>query len=359
MKAKRRIHVSNIPYELKKEDIIELFEMAGPVIECELIHEQNTNKFKGSAFIEYPDQYTAKSALRNLNRIEIKGRSLKISEAHADRTGPDVGLIINDDTLSNDEDLEQKSTSKEIEEVVKGLQPSQKAFLLGAMKDFCESNKEEFKHILTQDEKTYELILALQKEIKFDRPRVNNSRSKYDTIDSMMSGSSYPSHNMNQMYQQQPNQSIMMNMPRDQSYNTMPIQNIRATTYSNPVQGNIMTNQYNLQPTLSPTGNKIYTNQFGSGQIGMGNQNYRSDTNIYGQYGMQGHQQPQPQQQMYGHQTYHHMGDMDVQMGQHGQMSNRQQYTGQFGDGNMGMYGGNQGNMMYYNQQGNNAGRKY
>jgi RNA recognition motif-containing protein len=34
-KARRRIHVSNIPYELKKEDIIALFETVGPVLDCE------------------------------------------------------------------------------------------------------------------------------------------------------------------------------------------------------------------------------------------------------------------------------------------------------------------------------------
>jgi RNA recognition motif-containing protein len=355
MKAKRRIHVANIPYELKREEIIDLFEMAGPVIDCELIND-TSGKFKGSAFIEYPDQFTAKSALRNLHRIEIKGRSLKISEAHADKSGGlDVGQIINDDNLSNDEDLEQKSTQKEIEEVVRGLQSYQKNFLLGAMKELCNSNTDEFKQILIQDEKTFELVSALQKDLKIDRNPRQNNRGKYD-MDMMMTNNNYQSHNT--MYQQpnsqQTQQSMMMNLQSKPNYNPIPIQQLSTRTSFNQVQGNI--NQgYLQQPTLSPTGGKMYNNQFGGNQIGMNQGGYRSDNPMYGQqFGHQSHQQ-----NLYGHQGYHHMGDMDVQMGQHGQMGGMQQYGGgQYGDGNMGMYGGgNQGNMMYYNQQGNT--RKY
>src|SRR5690348_13506212 len=113
-KAKRRIHVSNIPYELTKQDLIELFSTVGPVLDCELIMDKQTNKFKGSAKIEYPDYFTAKAALRNLNRFEIKGRFLKINYANVDKSAPDLGAIINEDDFSDPEEFEAKNAEKDL-----------------------------------------------------------------------------------------------------------------------------------------------------------------------------------------------------------------------------------------------------
>jgi RNA recognition motif-containing protein len=72
-KAKRRIHVSNIPFELKPDDIKELFDLQGSVLDIETINDK-TGKYKGSVKIEFPDYFTAKAAIRNMNRYEIKGR---------------------------------------------------------------------------------------------------------------------------------------------------------------------------------------------------------------------------------------------------------------------------------------------
>ena len=38
----------------------------------------NTGKGKGYWFVEYPDQATMRSALRNLNNVEFKGRNLRV-----------------------------------------------------------------------------------------------------------------------------------------------------------------------------------------------------------------------------------------------------------------------------------------
>ena len=96
-RAQKRLHVSNIPYELKKQDLIELFSSMGPVLSCELINDKTTGKFKGSAKIEYPDYYTVKAALRNLNRYEIKGRFLKLNFANSDKFPSDKNEIVNED----------------------------------------------------------------------------------------------------------------------------------------------------------------------------------------------------------------------------------------------------------------------
>jgi len=168
-RARKRLHVSNIPYELKKSDLIDLFSSVGPVLDCELINDKTTGKFKGSAKIEYPDNYTVKAALRNLNRYEIKGRFLKLNFANSDKFPTDKSEIINEDEFSDPEEFELKNLDKDIGEVIHGLQPNQKLFLLEELKQLYETNEEEFRNILRQDEKIIQIVLSLQRDLKLDR----------------------------------------------------------------------------------------------------------------------------------------------------------------------------------------------
>jgi len=168
-RARKRLHVSNIPYELKKSDLIELFSSVGPVLDCELINDKSTGKFKGSAKIEYPDYYTVKAALRNLNRYEIKGRFLKLNFANSDKFPTDKSEIINEDEFSDPEEFESKNPDKDIGEIIAGLQNNQKLFLLEELRYLCDSNEEEFRNLLRQDEKIANIILSIQRDMKLER----------------------------------------------------------------------------------------------------------------------------------------------------------------------------------------------
>jgi len=179
-KGRKRLHVSNIPYELKEEDLIDLFSSMGPVLDCERIYDKTTNKFKGSAKIEYPDYYTVKAALRNLNRYEIKGRFLKLNFANSDKFPSEKNEIINEDELSDPEEFESKNVEKDFSEVVTGLQNSQKYFLLEELKHLCESNEEDFRNMLKQDEKIAQTILSIQRDLKLDRAGQNPNRNVFE-----------------------------------------------------------------------------------------------------------------------------------------------------------------------------------
>lgn len=54
-------------------------------ITTRIVTDRETGKLKGYAFCEYKDTETAKSAIRNLNKVEFKGRQLHVdtSEKHA------------------------------------------------------------------------------------------------------------------------------------------------------------------------------------------------------------------------------------------------------------------------------------
>jgi RNA recognition motif-containing protein len=179
-KGRKRLHVSNIPYELKEEDLIDLFSSMGPVLDCERIYDKTTNKFKGSAKIEYPDYYTVKAALRNLNRYEIKGRFLKLNFANSDKFPSEKNEMINEDELSDPEEFESKHAEKDFTEVVTSLQNSQKYFLLEELKHLCESNEEEFRNMLKQDEKIAQTLLSIQRDLKLDRAGQNPSRNVFE-----------------------------------------------------------------------------------------------------------------------------------------------------------------------------------
>ncbi|KUI66471.1 Cleavage stimulation factor subunit 2 [Cytospora mali] len=81
----RVVFVGNIPYGLSEEQISELFSSAGQVLNFRLVYDRETGRPKGFGFAEYPDagtqpqpNYSASSAVRNLNDHEIMGRKLRV-----------------------------------------------------------------------------------------------------------------------------------------------------------------------------------------------------------------------------------------------------------------------------------------
>lgn len=56
---------------------------------CRIVTDRETGKPKGFGFCEYKDVDTAKSAIRNLNKFDFKGRQLHVDSS--DKAGGDVG----------------------------------------------------------------------------------------------------------------------------------------------------------------------------------------------------------------------------------------------------------------------------
>lgn len=81
----RCVFVGNIPYDATEEQLVQICEEVGPVVNFRLLVDRETGKPKGYGFCEYRDDETAASARRNLQGYEINGRPLRVDYAENDK----------------------------------------------------------------------------------------------------------------------------------------------------------------------------------------------------------------------------------------------------------------------------------
>ncbi|KAK9475888.1 hypothetical protein V1514DRAFT_338600 [Lipomyces japonicus] len=86
----RVIFVGNIPYDQTEEQIMDVFQSVGPVVNFKFVFDKETGRPKGYGFVEYYDAETAASAVRNLNSYELSNRSLRVDFSHETSIGSNV-----------------------------------------------------------------------------------------------------------------------------------------------------------------------------------------------------------------------------------------------------------------------------
>ncbi|WWD15639.1 hypothetical protein CI109_100061 [Kwoniella shandongensis] len=85
--AARTVFVANIPYDVSEEQLANVFSEAGPVSNVEIKFDPQTGRSKGYAFVQFYDEATALSAVRNLQEAPVNGRNLRV-ELSTDEPGP-------------------------------------------------------------------------------------------------------------------------------------------------------------------------------------------------------------------------------------------------------------------------------
>ncbi|MBW1998249.1 MAG: RNA-binding protein [Deltaproteobacteria bacterium] len=76
------IYVGNLSYEVTEEDLQKAFEGFGEIQSVRIIKDNYTGRSKGFGFVEMRNNTDAQSAINDLNNKELKGRALKVNEAH-------------------------------------------------------------------------------------------------------------------------------------------------------------------------------------------------------------------------------------------------------------------------------------
>lgn len=78
-----KIHVSNLSFAIKSEDLQKQFSPYGKISLITIIMDKMTNRSRGFAFIGMPDRSSAEKAIRELNGIMLDNRPIKVKEARS------------------------------------------------------------------------------------------------------------------------------------------------------------------------------------------------------------------------------------------------------------------------------------
>lgn len=76
----KKLYVGNLPYNMTRDDLNDLFQSYGNLEEVYLVKDRRTRRLKGYAFVAYTTEEEAKAALE-MDGYEYQGRTLKVSLA--------------------------------------------------------------------------------------------------------------------------------------------------------------------------------------------------------------------------------------------------------------------------------------
>ena len=75
------IYVGNLPYTVRDNDLLELFQAYGNVSSAKVVMDRETDRSKGFGFVEMSSDDEGANAVNKLNGYEINGRALRVNEA--------------------------------------------------------------------------------------------------------------------------------------------------------------------------------------------------------------------------------------------------------------------------------------
>jgi RNA recognition motif-containing protein len=81
------IYVGNLSWNLKDQDLSNLFAQHGEVSSAKVITDKFTGRSKGFGFVEMPNDDQAQAAIAALNGSEVDGRSIVVNESRPKSEG--------------------------------------------------------------------------------------------------------------------------------------------------------------------------------------------------------------------------------------------------------------------------------
>ena len=88
---KMNIYVGNLSWNLKDQDLSNLFASHGEVTSAKIVNDKFTNRSKGFGFVEMPNDDQAQAAIAALNGSEVDGRNIVVNESRPKPEGSGGG----------------------------------------------------------------------------------------------------------------------------------------------------------------------------------------------------------------------------------------------------------------------------
>jgi RNA recognition motif-containing protein len=85
------IYVGNLSWNLKDQDLSNLFASHGEVASAKIVTDKFTNRSKGFGFVEMPNDDQAQAAIAALNGSEVDGRNIVVNESRPKPEGSGGG----------------------------------------------------------------------------------------------------------------------------------------------------------------------------------------------------------------------------------------------------------------------------
>ena len=75
------IYVGNLKYEVREQDLQEMFSEYGEVSKVKIVKDRDTDRSKGFGFVTMDDSAEATAAVTALNGKDLKGRAITVNAA--------------------------------------------------------------------------------------------------------------------------------------------------------------------------------------------------------------------------------------------------------------------------------------
>ena len=76
-----KLYVGNLPFKVREEDLMSLFQQAGTVQSVNIIRDKFSGQSRGFGFVEMASASEADQAISTLNGREVGGRQINVNEA--------------------------------------------------------------------------------------------------------------------------------------------------------------------------------------------------------------------------------------------------------------------------------------
>ena len=165
---KHDIFVGNLAFSTTEEQLHQAFSEIGRVIKVRMVHDLETGKPRGFAFIEFEDPQAALSAIRNMNDYELNGRRIRVNfsnSSHLEALAGNLGMDLSGTTSQQQSRTDVSSGTEAVADALKGFSKSEMYDVVAKLKEIADRDPDEARRLLSGHPQLPEAMLHLMSKL--------------------------------------------------------------------------------------------------------------------------------------------------------------------------------------------------